>query len=91
MTLLAALPRLTSIWRGFYFGPALSSDRLEIEYGKNNVMVISPDGKTEFLQKLDNEKVTNTDTAQQQTADKLPKNATKKQMRQLSSPPNTDR
>ena len=41
-------------------------------------MVISRDGKTEFLQKLDNEKVTNTDTAQQQTADKLPKNATKK-------------
>ncbi len=64
------------------FGPALSSDRLEIEYGKDKVMVISPADKTEFLQKLDNEKLTNTDTTQQQAADMPPKNATKKQKKQ---------
>ncbi len=63
------------------FGPALSSDRLEIEYGKDKVMVISPDDKTEFLQKLDNEKLTSTDknAAQQPNGKTSKNNASKKQ------------
>jgi PH (Pleckstrin Homology) domain-containing protein len=62
------------------FSPALSSDRLEIEYGKDKVMIISPDDKTEFMQKLDNERLTSTDTnTQQQAAGKTPKSNTKTQ------------
>jgi len=61
------------------FGPALSSDRLEIEYDKDKVMIVSPADKTEFMQKLDNEKLANTNkkTQQQPTGKISKKNITK--------------
>jgi len=61
------------------FGPALSSDRLEIEYGKDKVMIVSPADNTEFMQKLDNEKLANTNkkTQQQPTGKISKKNITK--------------
>lgn len=61
------------------FGPALSSDRLEIEYGKDKVMIVSPADNTEFMQKLDNEKLANTNkkTQQQPTGKVSKKNITK--------------
>lgn len=61
------------------FGPALSSDRLEIEYGKDKVMIVSPADKTKFLQKLDNKKLANSNknTQQQSTGKTSKKNITK--------------
>ncbi len=61
------------------FGPALSSDRLEIEYGKDKVMIVSPSDKTEFMQKLDNERLANTaEKAQQPSSSKTSKKSTVK-------------
>jgi len=61
------------------FGPALSSDRLEIEYGKDKVMIVSPADKTEFMQKLDDERlaITAENTQQQSPSKTSKKNASK--------------
>jgi PH (Pleckstrin Homology) domain-containing protein len=61
------------------FSPALSSDRLEITYGEDKVMMISPADKIKFMQKLDNEKLTSTgkDT-QQQAAGRSAKRSSRK-------------
>ena len=61
------------------FSPALSSDRLEIEYGEDKVMMISPTDKIKFMQKLDNERLTSPGKhTQQQTAGRTPKKNSKK-------------
>jgi hypothetical protein len=60
------------------FSPALSSDRLEITYGEDKVMMISPADKIKFMQKLDNEKLTSTGKhTQQQTTGRTPKKSKK--------------
>ena len=60
------------------FGPALSSDRLEITYGEDKVMMISPADKIKFMQKLDNEKLTSSGKhAQQKTTGRAPKKSKK--------------
>jgi PH (Pleckstrin Homology) domain-containing protein len=61
------------------FSPALSSDRLEVTYDADKVMMISPADKIKFMQKLDNEKLTSTgkDT-QQQPAGRSAKRSSKK-------------
>ena len=60
------------------FSPALSSDRLEITYGEDKVMMISPADKIKFMQKLDNERLTSTGKhVQQQNAGRAPKKSKK--------------
>lgn len=59
--------------------PGLSFDRLEITYDEDKVIIVSPANKIEFMQKLDNEKLSSIGkNVQQQTTGKTPKNNTKK-------------
>ncbi len=59
--------------------PALSFDRLEIIYDEDKVILVSPAKKIEFMQKLDNEKLSSTgNNVQQRTTDKIPKNSARK-------------
>lgn len=62
-------------------GPALSFDRLEIIFGENKAIVVSPGDEAQFLQKLEHEGLTCTVmSANQQAAEKLSKKA-KKQLK----------
>ncbi|SFK84340.1 PH domain-containing protein [Nitrosomonas aestuarii] len=54
--------------------PALSFDRLEIKYGEDKVIMVSPANKKAFMQTLDDMKSTGTDEhTQPQTIDKSSK------------------
>lgn len=66
------------------FSPALSSDRLEIEYGEDKVMMISPADKIKFMQKLDKERLTSPGKhTQQQTAGRTPKKTARKHKKSM--------
>ncbi len=64
--------------------PALSFDRLEITYGENKVINISPADKNEFMQTMRRKKFTNTDetTKQQATEENHKRNPKKKSKKQ---------
>lgn len=68
-------------------GPALSFDRLEINYGEDKVIIVSPVDKMQFIQKLEDEGLTGSVmSAEQQAAEKLSKKAKKqiKKQKKLS-------
>ena len=62
-------------------GPALSFERLEIIYGEDKEIIVSPTDETQFIQKLEQEGLTcDVMSANKKTTDKISKKA-KKQLK----------
>lgn len=62
--------------------PALSLDRLEIKFGEDKAILVSPVNKTEFIQKLNKVKLNRIDKREQlQTTGKLSQSQKKKKMK----------
>lgn len=62
--------------------PALSFDRLEVAYDEGKAIIISPDDKAKFIQKLGRDKlIVIGKNARTQTAGKIPKDNVKKNKR----------